>query len=63
MICTGKYDKDGWTFIFKENSLKEAEEFINKNSIKKRNIISKRRIIEDNISLINNDKVHIPAWI
>ena len=42
---------------------KEAEEFINKNSIKKRNIISKRRIIEDNISLINNDKVHIPAWI
>ena len=63
MICTGKYDKDGWTFIFKANSLKEAEEFINKNSIKKRNIISKRRILEDNISLINNDKVHIPAWI
>ena len=63
MICTGKYDKNGWTFIFKANSLKEAEEFINKNSIKKRNIISKRRRIEDNISLINSDKIHIPAWI
>ena len=63
MICTGKYDKDGWTFIFKANSLKEAEEFINKNSIKKSNIISKRIMREDNITLINSDKIHIPAWI
>ena len=54
MICTGKYDKNG---------LKEAEEFINKNSIKRKNIINKKRIIEDNISLMNSDKIHIPAWI
>ena len=63
MICTGKYDKNGWTFIFKANSLKEAEDFINENSIKRNNIISKKRIIEDNIPLINSDKIHIPAWI
>lgn len=63
MICAGKYNKDGWTFIFKANSMKEAEEFINSNSIKNENIISKRRRIEDNISLINRDKIHIPAWI
>ena len=62
MICTGKYDKDGWTFVFKANSLKEAEDFIDRNSIKKRNIIS-RRTIEDNITLMNSDKIHIPAWI
>lgn len=61
MICTGKYDKDGWTFVFKANSLKEAEDFINKNSIKERDIIS--RTIEESIPLINSDKIHIPAWI
>lgn len=63
MICTGKYDKDGWTFIFKANSLKEAEEFISKNSIKKTSTISRRIIREDSITLINSDKIHIPAWI
>ena len=62
MICTGKYDKDGWTFVFKANSLKEAEDFIDRNSIKKTNIIS-RRPIEDKIALMNSDKIHIPAWI
>lgn len=62
MICTGKYDKDGWTFVFKANSLKEAEDFIDRNSIKKTNIIS-RRSIEDKIALMNSDKIHIPAWI
>ncbi len=62
MICTGKYDKDGWTFVFKANSLKEAEDFIDRNSIKKTNIIS-RRPIEDKITLMNSDKIHIPAWI
>ena len=31
-MCTGKYDKNGWTFIFKANSIKEAEDFIDNNS-------------------------------
>ena len=63
LMCTGKYDKNGWTFIFKANSLKEAEDFINENSIKRNNIINKKRIIEDSIPLMNSDKIHIPAWI
>ena len=32
LMCTGKYDKNGWTFIFKANSIKEAEDFIDNNS-------------------------------
>lgn len=31
MMCAGNYNKNGWTFVFKANSLKEAEELINNN--------------------------------
>lgn len=60
MICTGKYTKDGWTFIFKANSIKEAEEFISKNSSKKRTEVS-INTSRANISLIEEEKVYIPT--
>ncbi|MGL4773045.1 MAG: hypothetical protein ACRC2K_05700 [Clostridium sp.] len=31
IMCAGKYDKDGWTFVFKARNFKEAEELTNKN--------------------------------
>lgn len=31
MMCTGNYNKYGWSFVFKANSVKEAEELINNN--------------------------------
>lgn len=62
MICSGKYDKNGWTFVFKANSLKEAEDFIKKNSIKRNDIINEINI-DNTIDLIENDTIHIPAWI
>lgn len=62
MICSGKYDKSGWTFVFKANSLQEAEDFIKKNSIKRRNIVNEINI-DNTLNLIENEKIHIPAWI
>ncbi|WP_411169395.1 hypothetical protein ACH36K_02315 [Clostridium sp. MB05] len=62
LMCTGKYDKNGWTFIFKANSIKEAEDFINNNSLRaKRNSI--KNVLNNNITMIDREKVHIQAWI
>ncbi|ASW42001.1 hypothetical protein [Clostridium isatidis] len=61
LICTGKYDKNGWTFIFKANSMKEAEDFIDSNS---RNINKKRySILEKDVHIQDFDTVQIPAFI
>lgn len=62
LMCTGKYDKDGWTFIFKANSMKEAEEFINSNSLNKSKSIIKN-VIGNKSSIIDSEKINIPAWI
>ncbi len=62
LMCTGKYDKDGWTFIFKANSMKEAEDFINSNSLNKSKRIIKN-VIGNKSSIIDNEKISIPAWI
>lgn len=31
LMSTGKYDKNGWTFIFKASNLEEAQRLINSN--------------------------------
>ena len=49
-------------FVFKANILKEAEYFIKKNSIKRNDIINEINI-DNTIDLIENDTIHIPAWI
>ncbi|ATD56150.1 hypothetical protein BTM21_11985 [Clostridium chauvoei] len=56
LMCAGKYNKDGWTFVFKANSMKEAEELINTKSINTSRVVN-------NAHIIDNDKVHIPAWM
>jgi molybdate-binding protein len=60
-MCTGKYDKNGWTFIFKANSIKEAEDFIDNNS----RVINRKRcsILERNMHIQDFDTVQIPAFI
>ncbi len=30
LMCAGKYDKNGWTIVFKARDYKEAEEMVNK---------------------------------
>ncbi|MBQ6820191.1 MAG: hypothetical protein IJO26_02710 [Clostridium sp.] len=62
MICSGKYNKDGWTFVFKAKNLKEAQDFINKNSIKKYDLIDRREKSKTTLNKVEN-KVHIPTWI
>lgn len=37
LMCAGKYDKDGWTIVFKARNFKEAEEIVNNNPFKNRN--------------------------
>jgi len=31
IMCTGKYDKNGWTLVFRARSFQEAEELANRN--------------------------------
>ncbi|GAB6168674.1 hypothetical protein JCM1393_11340 [Clostridium carnis] len=62
ILCTGKYNKDGWTFIFKANSISEAEELINRNSFKNR-MLKRASLIENNIHILEREQIHIPAWI
>lgn len=31
LMCAGKYDKNGWTIVFKARDFKEAEEIVNNN--------------------------------
>lgn len=61
LMCTGKYNKNGWTFIFKANSMKEAEDIISINSknIYRENEIKKNKMI----NFIENDRVQIPSFI
>ena len=58
LMCTGKYDKNGWTFIFKANSMKEAEEFINNNSLNRKKSVIKN-VLDNNIYFMENEKIHI----
>lgn len=34
MICAGKYDKNGWTLVFRAKTFKEAEELASLNPFK-----------------------------
>lgn len=60
VMCAGKYNKDGWTMVFKAKSIREAEELLNINSAKRELNKSKNLI---NSQLIENDRVSIPSWM
>lgn len=57
MMCAGKYSKEGWTFVFKANSINEAEELIAKRENKK------RLIIDNKVHIMEQDVVEIPRWM
>lgn len=69
LMCTGKYDKNGWTFIFKANSIEEAEEIINnsnkrnlhKNKAEKDDTLMKSKEVNEIFHPI--EKVQIPAFM
>ena len=63
-MCTGKYDKDVWTFIFKANSMEEAEEIISINSKNiDRDNINKESKKDKIAKFMDNDRVQIPYFI
>ena len=35
VMCAGKYNKDGWTMVFKAKSIREAEELLRESWIKR----------------------------
>lgn len=60
VMCAGKYDKNGWTIVFKAKDINEAEELLNRNSVK-RDLNKKKDLM--NSSIIENDRVLIPSWM
>ena len=55
VMCAGKYDKNGWTIVFKAKSINEAQELVTRNSQKR-----SRKI---HSSIIEKEKVSIPSWM
>lgn len=60
VMCAGKYDKNGWTIVFKAKDINEAEELLSRNSAR-RELNRKNQVM--NPSMIENERVLIPAWI
>ena len=60
VMCVGKYNKDGWTMVFKAKSIREAEELLSINSAK-RELAKKKNLLHS--QLIENDRVLIPSWM
>lgn len=76
MMCAGNYNKDGWTFVFKANSIKEAEELISNNKFSSNKVYKKNNNIVYNdlisntekfnynkVELFETDIVQIPSWM
>lgn len=55
VMCAGKYDKNGWTIVFKAKSINEAEELVTRNSQKRSRKIGS--------TIIESEKVSIPSWM
>lgn len=60
VMCAGKYTKDGWTIVFKAKSIREAEELISRDSVRRE--LNKKRALM-NAQIIENDRVLIPTWM
>lgn len=60
VMCAGKYDKNGWTIVFKAKDINEAEELLSRNSAKKK--LNRNKDLM-NSSIIENDRVLIPSWM
>lgn len=55
VMCAGKYDKNGWTIVFKARNVNEAEEIVSRNSRRKKRAVSS--------TIIENETVSIPKWM
>ena len=55
VMWAGKYDKNGWTIVFKARNINEAEEIVSRNSRRKKRAVAS--------SIIENETVSIPAWM
>lgn len=55
VMCAGKYDKNGWTIVFKAKNINEAQQLVERNNNKRNNM--------NRLQNINNNKVLLPEWI
>lgn len=51
LMCAGKYDKNGWTIVFKAKNYKEAEYIIDNTSFNTGKIYSKELFMKNNSSI------------
>lgn len=76
MMCAGNYNKNGWTFVFKANSIKEAEELIKNNKFSKKNRYENVDIYNEysneetynsklnaSLHILEQGIVQIPTWM
>lgn len=75
MMCAGNYNKDGWTFVFKANSVKEAEALISNNKFSPKILYNHdcqniyKEVIDEkidsniNIHMIDSEIVEVPTWM
>lgn len=61
LMCAGKYDKNGWTVVFKARNREEAELLINTNPFNSTN----RGYNTNFVAKMNNDEeiVQVPRWL
>lgn len=55
VMCAGKYDKNGWTIVFKAKNINEAQQLVERNNNKRNNM--------NRLQNINDNKVMLPEWI
>ena len=56
IMCAGKYNKDGWTIVFKARSFKEAENIIENAKLNAKQDSVKKEVLKDlplDISILN----------
>lgn len=56
IMCAGKYNKDGWTIVFKARSFKEAENIIENAKLNAKQESVKKEVLKDlplDISILN----------
>lgn len=62
VMCAGKYDKEGWTIVFKAKNIKEAEELVSINSARREEEAKKQELVKAQL-LAESERVTIPAWL
>lgn len=67
IMCVGKYDKNGWSIVFKARNVQEAEKIVSLNTERVNRVITpvmetiSNQVI--NPIMIETDTVTIPSWL